>query len=128
MSGSNFGGQVRRLEHMSTATGDRIVSASMFMGAHLIAVVLFAASPSSPVKHFRLIEKSELPKTFLRYLCGSAQDANDRKDCTESFEKNGAVWAGDVNDDEVDEYIVDSGGMPGTLGPARSLVQRRGSD
>src|SRR5215472_9086173 len=113
---------------MSTVSGDRIVGASMFMGAQLLAVVLFAASPSSPVTHFRLIEKSKLPKSFLGYVCGGVQDASDKKDCVEDFEKNGAVWAGDVNDDNQDEYIVDSGGMPGTLGPARSLVQLRGSE
>jgi hypothetical protein len=109
-------------------SGDRIVGTSMFLSAHLLAVVLLAPSPSLPVKHFRLIEKSDLPKTFLRYLCGSVQDTSERKDCIKSFEKNGAVWAGDVNDDNEDEYIVDSGGLPGTLGPARSLVQLRGSD
>jgi hypothetical protein len=38
----------------------------------------------------------------------------------------GAVWAGDVNDDGTDEYIVDDGGMPGTLGPVRFLVQLYG--
>jgi len=113
---------------MRTASGDRIVNASMFIGAHLLAVVLFAAGPSRPVTHFRLIEKSEIPESFLRYLCGSVQDATDKKVCIESFEKNGAVWAGDVNDDGEDEYIVDSGGMPGTLGPAWTLVQLRGSD
>jgi len=32
----------------------------------------------------------------------------------------------DVNDDGVDEYIVDDGGMPGTLGPVRFLVQQKG--
>ena len=88
----------------------------MFLGAHLLAVVLFAATPSSPVRHFRLIEKSDLPKALLRYLCGNVQDTSERKDCISSFEKDGAAWAGDVNDDSEDEYIVDSGGMPGTLG------------
>ena len=43
---------------MRTAGGDRIVNASMFIGAHLLAVVLFAVNPSSRVTHFRLIEKS----------------------------------------------------------------------
>jgi hypothetical protein len=100
----------------------------MFLSAHTLAVVLFAASPPSPVKHFRPIEKSDLPKTFLRYLCDSVHHRSEKKDCIESFEKHGAVWAGDVNDDHVDEYIVDPGGMPGTLGPPRNLVQLRGRE
>jgi hypothetical protein len=100
----------------------------MFTGVHLLAVVLFAATPSSPLTHFRLIEKSELPKSFFHYLCGSGKNASQSRDCIESFEKNGAVWAGDVNDDNEDEYIVDSGGMPGTLGPAWILIQLQGRD
>lgn len=99
----------------------------MFLSAHVLAVVLLAGGPSPPVKHFRLIEKNELPKTFLQHLCGSIHQATEKKDCLESFEKDGAVWAGDVNDDGVDEYIIDSGGVPGTLGPARNLVQPRGN-
>lgn len=100
----------------------------MFLSAQILAVVLFAGSPSPPVKQFRLIEKRELPKTFLQHLCDSIHRATEKKDCMESFEKNGAVWAGDVNDDGVDEYIIDSGGVPGTLGPAWNLVQQRGNE
>jgi hypothetical protein len=100
----------------------------MLLSAHILAVVLFAASPPSPIKHFRPIEKSDLPKTFLQYLCGNVQQTTEKTDCIDSFEKNGAVWAGDVNDDNADEYIVDSGRVPGTLGPALSLLQLRGSD
>ena len=97
----------------------------MFLSAQFLAVLLLAGSPSLPVKHFRTIEKSQLPKTFVQYLCGSTYEATEKKNCIESFEKTGAVWAGDVNDDGVDEYIIDSGGAPGTLGPARNLVQQR---
>jgi hypothetical protein len=100
----------------------------MFLSAHVLAVALVAGSASLPVKHFRLIEKRELSKTFLQHLCGSIHEAAEKKDCVESFEKDGAVWAGDVNDDGVDEYIIDSGGVPGTLGAVRNLVQQRGNE
>ena len=100
----------------------------MLLSPHLLAIVLFAANASSPVKHFRPIKKSDLPKTFVRYLCDSADPASERRACIKRFNKDGAVWAGDVNDDNVDEYIVDPGGMPGTLGPPRVLVQLRGSE
>jgi hypothetical protein len=80
---------------------------------------------ASPVKQFRLIEKGKLSGTLVQYVC---KDAAEKKECVEDFHKEGAVWAGDVNDDGVDEYIIDPGGMPGTMGPGLSLVQRRGSD
>src|SRR5215467_177266 len=99
----------------------------MFMRILILATVLLAGSSSPPVKHFRLVEKSELPKAFLQDLCGEVKDAINEKDCFEDFEKDGAVWAGDVNDDGQDEYIVDPGGMPGTLGAPRFLRQQRGN-
>jgi hypothetical protein len=95
----------------------------MFPSPHLLALVVLATA-FSPLKHFRLVERSELPKPFLDYLCGDPPTA-DTKDCLDDFAKSGAVWAGDVNDDGQDEYILDAGGMPGTLGPPRSLLQRR---
>ena len=100
----------------------------MFLCAHILAAVLLVGDLSPAIKHFRVLEKSELPKTFLQHLCGGVQDAAEKKDCGERFAKHGAVWAGDVNDDGVDEYIIDSGDMPGTLGPGRDLVQQRGSE
>ena len=105
-----------------------IVGTPMFLSAHILAVVLLAGGPSPPVKHLRLLEKKELPETFLQHLCGSIQEATEKKDCAEEFEKEGAVWAGDVNDDGLDEYVIDYGAMPGTLGPARYLVQKRGTE
>ena len=84
----------------------------MFLSAHILAVVLLAGGPSPPVKHLRLLEKKELPETFLQHLCGSIQEATEKKDCAEEFEKEGAVWAGDVNDDGLDEYVIDYGAMP----------------
>lgn len=98
------------------------------MIAPLLAAIFLSASLASPVKQFRLLEKSQLPKTFLGNLCGAPAKASVEldKDCVEDFNKDGAVWAGDVNDDGVDEFIIDPGGMPGTLGPSRSLVQQQG--
>jgi hypothetical protein len=99
----------------------------MSMSALILAVLLLTSGPSSPVKHFRLVEKSELSKTFVKYVCEGVQEASDKEGCIKGFEKEGAVWVGDVNDDGVDEYIIDPGGVPGTLGPVRYLVQKQGS-
>jgi hypothetical protein len=97
------------------------------MIAPILAATFLAASLVSPVKQFRLLEKSQLPGTFFQNLCGGPRKESVNKDCVEDFNKNGAVWAGDVNDDTVDEFIVDAGGMPGTLGPVRFLVQQKGN-
>ena len=104
---------------------DTIIGVSMFLMAHIFAVVLFTGGA---VKQFRLVEKSELSKTFLSYVCRDAHEESKKKECIEGFEREGAAWAGDVNDDGVDEYIIDPGGMPGTMGPPRSLIQLRGND
>ena len=98
------------------------------MIAPLFAAVVLAASFVSPIKQFRLLEKSHLPGRFLQNLCGRTQEKSVNKDCLEDFNKDGAVWAGDVNDDGVDEFIIDPGGLPGTLGPARFLVQQTGDE
>jgi hypothetical protein len=95
------------------------------MIAPLFAATVLAASLGSPIKQFRLLEKRQLPGTFLQNLCGRSEE---RKGCLEDFNKDGAVWAGDVNDDGVDEFIIDPGGMPGTLGPARFLVRQKGDE
>jgi hypothetical protein len=94
----------------------------------LFAAAVFAASFVSPIKQFRLLEKSHLPGRFLQDLCGETENKSINKDCLEDFNKDGAVWAGDVNDDGVDEFIIDPGGMPGTLGPARFLVRQKGDE
>ncbi|HXT24815.1 MAG TPA: hypothetical protein VN749_08325 [Candidatus Eisenbacteria bacterium] len=107
----------------------RVLGASLFLiGAYILALVLPTGSAISPVKQFRLVEKIERSKRFLSYVCGGEQDESGKEECVESFEREGAVWAGDVNDDGVDEYIMDSGAMPATMGPPRSLIQRRGED
>jgi hypothetical protein len=98
------------------------------MIAPLFAATVLAASLVSPIKQFRLLEKSQLPGTFLQNLCGRSEEKTVNKDCLEHFNKDGAVWAGDVNDDGVDEFIVDPGAMPGTLGPARFLVRQEGDE
>jgi len=93
--------------------------------ALLLLVVLFTGSATSPVKHFRLIEKREISASLAQHVC---RYDDEKKECIEGFDREGAVWAGDVNDDGVDEYIIDPGGMPGTMGPARELIQLRGSN
>jgi hypothetical protein len=82
-----------------------------------------SSATASTVNHFRSLEKDKLPRGFLQHLCGGSGKA---KECRDKFRRQGAVWAGDVNDDGTDEYIVDDGGMPGTLGPVRFLVQQKG--
>ena len=82
-----------------------------------------SSATDSSVNHFRHLVKDKLPRGFLEHLCGGSGKA---KECRDEFRRQGAVWAGDVNDDGVDEYIVDDGGMPGTLGPVRFLVQQKG--
>jgi hypothetical protein len=94
----------------------------------VLALNLLASSSFSTVKHFRQLEKSGVPEAFLEHLCSGIKEDAEKSDCIQDFKKDGSVWAGDVNDDGVDEYIVDPGGMPGSLGPPRGLVQRRGQD
>src|SRR5262249_2798263 len=90
--------------------------------AFIFLAGIFSARASS-VNHFRPLEKDKLPKGFVQQLCGGG---GKTKECRDEFRRQGAVWAGDVNDDGIDEYIVDDGGMPGTLGPVRVLVQQTG--
>ena len=90
----------------------------------LNALVLVGASLAggalSRVTHFRPENKAQLPTTFFQHLCG---EAKEEAVCLKDFEESGAVWAGDVNDDGVDEFIVDAGGTVGTLGPTREIIQ-----
>ena len=76
------------------------------MIAPLFAAAVLAASFVSPIKQFRLLEKSHLPGRFLQNLCDRTEEKSVNKDCPEDFNKDGAVWAGDVNDDGVDEFII----------------------
>ena len=85
----------------------------------LVGTSLAGGAPSR-VTHFRPENKALLPTTFFQHLCG---EAKEEAVCLKDFEESGAVWAGDVNDDGVDEFIVDAGGAPGTLGPAREIIQ-----
>ena len=87
------------------------------MFAPVLAAAVLAASFLSPIKQFRLLEKSQFPDNFLSNLCGSKAEKSLNKDCLEGFNKDGAVWAGDVNDDGMDELIIDPGGNAGNPRP-----------
>jgi len=91
------------------------------MIAPLFAATVLAVSLVSAIKQFRLLEKSQLPGIFLQHLCGRPEEKSVNKDCLEDFNKDGAVWAGDVNDDGVDEFIIDAGGMPDPSDPLAFL-------
>lgn len=95
---------------------------------HILVWGLLASSISSPVAHFRPVKKSQLPKSFFRYLCHESKDHAERAVCIQNFNREGSVWAADVNNDGVDEIIVDAGDMPGTEGPSWEIVQLRGED
>ena len=65
--------------------------------ACVAAAVLAATSLVSPVKQFRLLEKSELPGRFLQNSCGRTADKSPNKDCLEDFNKmERSGWSGRV--------------------------------
>src|SRR5262249_34857796 len=69
------------------------------------------------------------PLRSLKYRrFGEPETPPKKKTVSRTLRRDGAVWAGDINDDGLDEYIVDPGGMPGTLGAPRLLVQQRGNE
>lgn len=92
--------------------------------AALLAMVLFAAPTTPPVKHFHKVSNKLFPRSVLEELCS---DAESKKDCLDSFPKVGEVWAGDVNDDGVNELMVFPGyGWVGSAGEWCLLYQRQG--
>lgn len=91
--------------------------------AALLAMVLFAAPTTPPVKHFHKVSKKLFPRSVLEELCS---DAESIKECFESFQEIGEVWAGDVNDDGVDELLVfPGGGWVGSAGEWYMLFQQQ---
>jgi len=92
-----------------------------------VLVTALIATELAHIGHFQPVDKAALPAGFVAKMCTSDPLAPTEA-CPEEFARNGAVWAGDVNDDGIDEYIIDPGGVPGTLGPARNLVQLRGAE
>src|SRR5215469_7698485 len=89
---------------------------------------LFGSSISTPLTHFRPFKKSQLPESFFQYLCRESKGHPEKAVCIQNFNKSGSVWAGDVNNDGVDEFIVDAGDLPGTEGPSWELIQLRGKN
>ncbi len=91
--------------------------------AALLAMVLFAAPAAPPVKHFHKVSKTLFPRSVLKNdLCDEESD----KECFEDFRDNGEVWAGDVNDDGVNELLVFPGvGWEGTAGDVHFLYQKQ---
>jgi hypothetical protein len=89
---------------------------------------LLGSSNSSPVTHFRPFKKSQLPESFFQYLCRETKGQTERKVCIQNFIRTGSAWAGDVNNDGVDEFIVDAGDVPGTEGPSWEVIQLRGKN
>jgi len=90
----------------------------------LLSLLLFAAQANLPVKHFHKVAKALFPRTVLEDLCGDSESEND---CFASFQKIGEVWAGDVNDDGVDELLVFPGrDWVGSGGEWYILYQQQG--
>jgi len=83
-----------------------------------------ASSRSSAVEHFHKVPKKLFPRSVLKHLCSDA--AESESDCLESFQESGQVWAGDVNDDGINELLIYPGpDWSGTAGDTYILYQRQ---
>lgn len=95
------------------------------MIAFFLAAAIVAGTSVSPVEHFRPMQKEKLPAGFLGQLCVESKNEEESRECRDDFRRTGALWAGDLNGDGIDEFIIDPGGMPGTMGPPRFLVEQK---
>ena len=92
----------------------------------LAVLLLFTAKASPAVKHFHKVPKTLFPRTVIDELCS---DTASKSDCLEGFQEIGQVWAGDVNDDGVNEFLLYPGpDWSGTVGDTYLLYQRQGKN
>ncbi|MHB8541610.1 MAG: hypothetical protein ACYDCD_11815 [Candidatus Acidiferrales bacterium] len=96
--------------------------------AFLAGALLFLLGPgqTSSVKHFISIGNSSVPERIVQSseVCDDTPQA-----CWRNFVRYGKGWAGDVNDDGVDEFIVFPGlGSAGSGGYWYFLFQKRDSE
>jgi|HubBroStandDraft_6_1064221.scaffolds.fasta_scaffold01763_10 hypothetical protein len=90
----------------------------------LLSFLLLTARPNTAIRHFHKVSKELLPRSVIeKDLC----EVREEKECWQDFQDNGEVWAGDVNDDGVDELLVFPGGdWSGTAGETYILYQSKG--
>lgn len=93
------------------------------MIAILLISLLLGAQSGPNAKQFHQVGKNVFPRSILeRDLCPDG----DKNECWQEFQDQGKVWAGDVNDDGVDELLVFPGaGWSGSSGDWYFLYQRR---
>jgi hypothetical protein len=93
------------------------------MVARLLALLVLTAHAGPSVKYFHKVANDTFPQSVLESdIC----EYESKKECLKDFQENGEVWAGDVNDDGVNELLVFPGvRFEGTLGRWYSLYQKR---
>lgn len=92
----------------------------------LLSLFLLTAYTNPAVKHFHKVSKTVFPRAVIETdLCPDTP----KSDCWKDFLDGGEVWAGDVNDDGVDELVVFPGvGWSGTTGDTYFIYQKRGDN
>jgi hypothetical protein len=96
------------------------------MFAAIVGLFVLMAQAGLEVKHFHKIDKAAVPRSIIESaaLCNETS----KNQCWSAFLDLGGAWAGDVNDDGVDEFVVFPGlGWSGSAGDWYFLFQKQGN-